>query len=301
LVVASAANGDQTFAGLARFSISAAHDHATTSEKVSVGADEACLWATDPVEGVVGQPTSVAYSPRNELVVQTREPAALFVYAAGTISNPSSVHLNAESAADSGHDLFHANAGGFVACASCHPESGDDGLAWNFEGVGIRRTQNLRGGILQTAPFHWEGDLQNLDLLMTEVFSGRMGGALMPVDYIEALGTWIDAQPALTRTGGDAAAIERGKGLFESLEVGCSECHSGALLTNNETENVGTGLELQVPSLLGVSFRAPFMHDGCAPTLDARFSDCGGGDLHGKTSQLSDADRSDLVVYLESL
>jgi hypothetical protein len=41
----------------------------------------------------------------------------------------------------------------------------------------------------------------------------------------------------------------------------------------------------------GVRFRAPLMHNGCAATIldvlqDAR---CGGGDAHGKTSQLGDA------------
>ena len=57
----------------------------------------------------------------------------------------------------------------------------------------------------------------------------------------------------------------------------------------------------KVPSLLGVAARAPFMHDGCAATLDDRFGSCGGGDAHGKTSQLSAAQRADLVAFLESL
>jgi cytochrome c peroxidase len=58
---------------------------------------------------------------------------------------------------------------------------------------------------------------------------------------------------------------------------------------------------LQVPSLRAVSFRAPFMHDGCANTLADRFGTCGGGDKHGHTSQLSVGQRDDVVAYLESL
>jgi hypothetical protein len=59
---------------------------------------------------------------------------------------------------------------------------------------------------------------------------------------------------------------------------------------------------LQVPSLRGVGYRAPFLHNGCAATLRARFDPaCGGGDLHGKTSQLTDDQIGDLVSYLESL
>ena len=55
--------------------------------------------------------------------------------------------------------------------------------------------------------------------------------------------------------------------------------------------------------LVGIASRAPFMHDGCAKTLKERFTNtaCGGGDQHGKTSQLSDAQLDDLVAYLESL
>jgi cytochrome c peroxidase len=96
--------------------------------------------------------------------------------------------------------------------------------------------------------------------------------------------------------------VERGKALFESESVGCASCHSGPRFTNNANADVGTGDVFQVPSLLGVSARAPFMHDGCAPTLRDRFSGyCGGDDKHGVTSNLTPADLDDLVSYLETL
>ncbi|MBC8131533.1 MAG: cytochrome-c peroxidase, partial [Deltaproteobacteria bacterium] len=64
-----------------------------------------------------------------------------------------------------------------------------------------------------------------------------------------------------------------------------------------------TSAAFQVPSLRGVGWRAPFMHDGCSPTLAARFGNkyCDGGDAHGKTSQLTPAQIDDLVAFLESL
>ena len=45
------------------------------------------------------------------------------------------------------------------------------------------------------------------------------------------------------------------------------------------------------------------MHNGCAATLEERFAraECGGGDLHGKTSHLAPDQLSDLVAYLEIL
>jgi len=64
---------------------------------------------------------------------------------------------------------------------------------------------------------------------------------------------------------------------------------------------VGTGGEFQVPPLLGVGDRAPYLHDGCAPTLRDRFGPCGGGDEHGHTSHLGPADLDDLVAYLSTL
>jgi len=56
-----------------------------------------------------------------------------------------------------------------------------------------------------------------------------------------------------------------------------------------------------VPSLIAVGYRAPFMHNGCAATLAARFDPKCGGNNHGNTASLSDAQRGDLVAYLESL
>jgi hypothetical protein len=67
------------------------------------------------------------------------------------------------------------------------------------------------------------------------------------------------------------------------------------------TIDVGTGEPLQIPSLRGVVYRAPFLHSGCASTLSERFGSCGGGDLHGHTSQLGAAEIADLVKYLETL
>jgi hypothetical protein len=58
-----------------------------------------------------------------------------------------------------------------------------------------------------------------------------------------------------------------------------------------------------VPSLKGVRFRTPLMHDGCAATISGRFTNvlCEGGDNHGTTSQLSAAQVGDLTAYLETL
>jgi hypothetical protein len=117
------------------------------------------------------------------------------------------------------------------------------------------------------------------------------------------LARWIDRLPAYKLHAVDVAAADRGKVLFESETVGCASCHAGSLLTNNLSVDVGTGVTVQVPSLHDVALRTPLMHNGCALTLQERFSlpKCGGGDKHGRTSQLTQGELTDLVSYVSTL
>jgi hypothetical protein len=261
-----------------------------------------CVGTERMLEQPLGQATAVVFASPYELAVQEREPAAISFIDTRTGSVSVRVDLNQASRFDTGHTMFHLRASSGVACASCHSEAGDDGHVWTFHGIGARRTQSLRGGILGTEPFHWNGDMQDFPTLVNEVFVGRMAGFKPTDEQTSALSHWIDRQPALTAQPRDADAAKRGQQLFESAAVGCGSCHSGAHLTNNTFADVGTGARLQVPSLHGVSFRTPLMHNGCAASLVQRFDpSCGGGEQHGHTSQLSASQLSDLIGYLETL
>jgi cytochrome c peroxidase len=246
----------------------------------------------------IGEATSVGFARRGHVVVQTREPATLQILTAG---REYIITLSKDSRFDTGHALFHS-APGFsgLACASCHPEGGDDGRIWTFEKIGARRTQTLRGGILATAPFHWDGGLRDLGHLMTEVFESRMRGPALSDKHVEALGRFLDKVPLVPPSKPqDEPAADRGRALFASQN--CATCHIAGH-TDSKTVNVGTGGGMQTPSLRGVVMRAPFMHNGCAGTLKDRFNpECGGGDKHGLTSRLTPAQISDLVAFMESL
>jgi hypothetical protein len=236
---------------------------------------------------------AVAFDAQGRLVAQTREPALRV--------GDHTIALPGSAIEDTGHELFHLATLGGIACASCHPEGHEDGHTWQFSGIGARRTQTIGGGILGTEPFHWDGDMTNFDTLAHQVFMGRMSGPQIQPEHIQALANWIDKIPAWKPAAiSDSASVERGKVLFTSVEVGCAGCHAGTKMTNNATMNVGGGA-VQVPSLLGVSYRAPFMHSGCALTLADRFGYCGGGELHGHTALLTAGQESDLLTYLESL
>jgi hypothetical protein len=247
----------------------------------------------------VGRPIAVAFDGQGRLVVQTRDPARLEIitHRGGTIK------LSDLGRADTGHQVFHMTTGFGLACASCHPEGGEDGRVWRFAKLGPRRTQSLRGGILATAPFHWDGEMKDLRQLMNEVFTGRMGGPLLDGPQLDALARWMDRLPALPAIApADTESVERGRVLFHDAKLACATCHGGPAFTNNTSVAVGTGAPMQVPSLRGLGTRAPYMHDGCAKTLLDRFDpNCGGGDLHGTTTHLTPAQLTDLAAYLGTL
>lgn len=246
---------------------------------------------------VPARPVGVTYLPGGELVVQTRDPGGLVELGSGRTTR-----FTAQPEPSAGFDLFHAaTAAGGLACASCHPEGTEDGRVWSFADLGQRRTMTVAGGIMQTAPFHWSGDIQDLSHLVSEVFVRRMGGAAPDAAQLWALETFLQTlRPHRFGPGAPAEAISRGEALFQSAQVGCAGCH-GASASIVAPADVGTGGVFEVPPLSGLSARAPYLHDGCAATLKDRFGPCGGGDQHGQTSQLTGAEVDDLIAYLRTL
>jgi hypothetical protein len=249
---------------------------------------------------------SVAADPlaSGAFFVQTREPAQLVV--SNDRGNATPISLGGASVADTGFDLFHRNAEAGISCASCHPDGTDDSHVWNFEGQGLRSTQPLDVGLAGTAPFHWDGSLPEVGVLMGEVFVNRMGGTHESAERLGSLERWLFSLRAPSpEARADIRQVDRGRALFESLELGCADCHRGERFTDNNNYDVGTGEpgeRFQVPSLIGVGTRSRFIHTGCANSLRERFElDCAGGDEHGKVSLLGEPDIDDLVAYLETL
>jgi cytochrome c553 len=251
---------------------------------------------------VDGEAIALAYDASESLWVQTREPATLQKISP-SFGVSAKVTLSTDSRADTAWAVFHSNSGANIACASCHPEGGEDARVWQFDSVGPRRTQTLRGKVGGTEPFHWGGELANFDSLVGEVYMRRMAGPLLATDQKQVLFAWINAIPELPQSPpADAAAVARGKALFEdTTRAACASCHSGPELTNNATVDVGTGGKFQVPRLIGVGWRAPFLHTGCATTLFDRFDPSCGGAQHAVTSDLSPDQIQDLVQFLETL
>jgi cytochrome c553 len=259
------------------------------------GDDDSCGFAAPALASTTGagQAVAVAYAG-DKLVVQTRDPWIISIGERGVV-------IPGESRIDTGHFLFHTATSSGLACASCHPEGREDGHTWKFSSLGPRRTQSIGGVLAGTEPFHWGGDEPDFAALVADVMTSRMSGPILSKAQVEALQNYIDAIPPwATPAPADADAVARGKAIFEREDVGCATCHSGPNFTNNKSYDVGTGAVLQVPSLLGLVFRAPLLHNGCAKTVGERFSECGGSE-HGDVSALSRAELADLTTYLESL
>lgn len=254
--------------------------------------------------GFDNQPVAIAYHPDAGLVVQMRDNPSLMVFR--SLDGPAWYRGARVQLGDYlfyerpvGDRLFHRTSRG-VACASCHPEGGDDGHVWRLEAQ-PRRTQPLRGGILAKDRYHWEGDLPSFGALINDTWVRRMGGTRLAVDEIEHVAGWIDRIPDPVRPRvAEPDAVTRGQAIFEDARAGCATCHAGDRLTDNRPHDVGTGGAFMTPSLVGLARRAPYLHDGCAPTLEARLTSCHTRG-HGRVGHLDAAQRADLVAYMRSL
>jgi mono/diheme cytochrome c family protein len=241
-----------------------------------------------------GQLVAVAFAGDTP-VLQYRDPSSLVVGSRG-------ITLPGESVEDTGNLLFHLETSSGLACASCHPEGQEDGQTWHFAGFGPRRTQSLRGGLLGTEPFHWDGMEADFAFLTGDVMQGRMGGPALTPEQNTALAGYLDVLPAMPAPRADiTASVARGQQLFNDQQVGCATCHGGSRFSNDQTVDVGSadGM-LQVPGLVGLWARAPYLHDGCAKTLMDRFTTCDTGQ-HGQVAQLKSDDLRALTDYLETL
>lgn len=239
--------------------------------------------------------TSVGLARRGRVVVAlSREPAALVVIDRAARTETDRIALSDLSRADTGHAIFHSNAGSGVACATCHAEGSDDGHSWLSVELGPRRTPSLLGTLAGTAPYHWNGEAEDLAAIADLTFRSRMLGPKLSDPQTEALGGWLTAlrAPPSLRAA-DAVSAARGKALFER-EGFCASCHSGAMRTNNKTLRFASPEAFQVPSLVGVAWRAPYTHDGSAPTIqDLLLRGHGGGALSTK-------EIADVVGYVET-
>ena len=244
-----------------------------------------------------GDPTSVAFDPDRLAWVQLREPAGFAIVDPDKREVFDEILIDVDSIADTGYDLFHQPTEALVACVSCHPEGREDGMTWSLTEAGFRRTQALDVELEGGAPFHWIGDMENIHAIFRDVRVELMHGLPLNTAHAAALERYVFSLPPMSPVPPeDPDAVARGEALF--AEVGCAACHNGPRLSNEQTVAMAQYGALQVPTLKGVRYRAPYMHDGRSADLHEAVLDMLAFSLPGGATP---ADRDDIVAYLRSL
>ncbi len=228
-----------------------------------------------------------------------------------------------------GERLFHSADIAFrrqFSCSTCHPDGHVDGLTYDIEpdGLGVNPVDNrtLRG-ILDTAPFKWEGINPSLSRQCgprLAVFFTRL--APFTPEELDALDYYISTiprPPNRHRPFGAplTEAQRRGKLLFERThtndgrlippEKRCVTCHFPPLYTDRRIHNVGTQMPLDkagdfdVPQLTNVYNTAPYLHNGAAKTLEEIWTLYNPYDQHGVTNDMTKDQLNDLIEYLKTL
>jgi len=279
-------------------------------------------------------PTSVAVSPDSRWAyVANRLDDSVTVVDVTQAKVASTIDLGGPTAITlmrRGEQMFHAARfcfQGQFACATCHPNSHLDGLAWNLETPQLGRdrvaNRTLRG-IRETAPYKWNG--KNPDLAtqcgprIAKYFFRSEG---FNTQELEGLLTYLNNIPLapnrhLAADGQLTEAQERGKGIFyrqhtnDGREIPvanrCDTCHPSE---THYTARISTDVRsatkydtnelFDIPQLDRVYEDAPYLHNGEALTLEEIWTVFNNQDTHGVTSDMSKDQLNDLIEFLKTL
>jgi DNA-binding beta-propeller fold protein YncE/mono/diheme cytochrome c family protein len=183
-----------------------------------------------------------------------------------------------------------------------------------------RRTPMLAGRVASQGPYGWHGESPTLPARLEAGFTlHRWGG--MPKHDVSALVARSERLTRFLRQGLVAPPVvsapleplqSRGRELFNSPSVGCATCHApesgfttrAVVPLTKLPPRAGFDAEenehFKTPSLHYLAGRAPYFHDGRAPSIEW-ILDNNPGDRMGKTSHLSADDRAALAAYLKTL
>lgn len=152
------------------------------------------------------------------------------------------------------------SAEGYISCATCHVDGGDDGRVWDFtgRGEGMRNTTTLRGRAgTGHGNVHWSANFDEIQDFENDIRNNFGGsGFLSDADFaatshplgppkaglsadLDALAAYVNSlgshtaprSPHRNSDGSATAAAIAGQSHFNAL--GCAGCHSGAEFTDS--------------------------------------------------------------------
>lgn len=212
------------------------------------------------------------------------------------------------------------------SCSSCHPDGHVDAVTYDIEsdGIGVSPVDNrtLRG-ILDTAPFKWEGTNPSLSrqcgARLSVFFTRLLPFTPDELSAVDLYVTTIERPPNRFRKLGAplSPAQRRGKEVFERtattdgrmlpVENRCVTCHFPPYFTDRQVHDVGTKLpsdrqaKFDTPHLNNIYDSAPYLHNGMAATLEEIWTVYNPDDRHGVTNDLTKDQLNDLIAYLKTL
>lgn len=197
------------------------------------------------------------------------------------------------------------------SCSSCHPCDGRaDALNWDLLNDGLGNPKNSKSMLLahRTPPAMVSGVRGDAE---SAVRAGirHIQFAVRPEEDAVTIDEYLKSlQPVMSphrKDGKLSMAAERGQEIF--IKAGCVHCHPAPLFTNLQQYDIGTGLgreegkKYDTPTLVEIWRTAPYLHDGRAVTMEEVLTRFNKNDKHGKTSDLTQQEITDLVEYILSL
>jgi len=198
------------------------------------------------------------------------------------------------------------------SCGSCHPDGRVDALNWDLQNDGLGNPKNTRNllHVFDSGPAMALGVRESAHVAVRAgikhiLFSVR------PENEAEALDAYLKAMPATPSPhlvdGHLSPAAERGKKMFFSQEVNCTQCHSGPTYSDKKSHNIRSAGKYDKPSDLFNTPRlteawrtAPYMHDGHYLTIQELLT-VGKHGLQKVEKPLTPQEIEDLAEFVNSL
>jgi YVTN family beta-propeller protein len=202
----------------------------------------------------------------------------------------------------------------WYSCHSCHYEGHTNAVSMDTRNDGrfgnFKTVPTLRGAAA-TGPWFWHGWATDFRAALKKSMTDTMLGKEPSETDVDALAAFVEKLdfPSPKRPTSQSAneAVKRGEAVFLSAKAGCAQCHPLPKFTDAAMHNVGLGAkddvypEYNTPSLRGLSTRVRFLHDGRAQTIEEVLTGPHKPSQVGGTGELSQAELSDLLAYLESI
>lgn len=291
------------------------NDRRATQSTLSTDSDPLPLGESRTLDSLeVGRnPVDLVIDPTGQFAISANAMSdSLTVIRVSDLSRIATIPLGppapARTAAQRGEALFldgRRALDRWMSCASCHAAGHTSNLKFDTLGDGgygaAKNTPSLLG-VGATPPYSWSGRFRTLEEQVKQSLQTSLRGPLPDDSTVNDIVAYLHSltPPPPRRSPDDPSAL-RGAKVFEARR--CQSCHRPPSFTTQGPKDVGLDdgeaghKAFNTPSLLGVGWTPPYLHDGRSATLDDVL------EIHPqrRSHPLSPADRADLKAYLESL